>query len=149
MPGGARLPSIPKELAAWRTLRRVKAGELGPPVAACSACGQPMFCTEGELPPIERWEFPLPEGSVFVGADGCSIEADDDEVDRKVEEHYRPVQAETEAAGAVGFALVLLAMSAMLATCLGAFECPSMATAAVISGVAVGGRKYRNTTKSE
>ena len=53
MAGGGRRPPIPGDLAAWPTLRAP--GPDGPAVAACSACGQPMFCVEGTLPPLARW----------------------------------------------------------------------------------------------
>lgn len=145
MPGGGRQPAIPAELAAWRTLRRVKDGELGPPVAACAACGQPMFAVDGELPPLPRWTFQLPDGAIEVGSDGRAIDVDDDEADRRIEEQHRPALEEKPTAGQVGFALVLLAAVAGIGAILGACECPSAAMAVAGTAGASAMRGSRGT----
>lgn len=141
MPGGGRRPAIPAELAAWRTLRRVKAGELGPPVAACAACAQPMFGVEGSLPPLARWEIPLAGGAIAVGPDGVVIGADDAEAEKRIEEHFREALVEKVPPAAMGFALVLLVMVGGIGAILGACECPTMAIAMAAGGAGMAGRK--------
>jgi hypothetical protein len=143
MAGGGRRPAIPGELAAWRTFRRVKAGELGPAVAVCAACGQPMFATEGQLPALPRWEFQLPDGPVAVGPDGRVIDGDDEAADEKVEAHHKAALDAQEQlpAGQVGFALVLLAAVMAIGGIIGMCECPSMAVIAAGTAAASGARK--------
>jgi hypothetical protein len=143
-PGGARRPPIPGDLAVWRTLRRVKAGELASPVAMCSACGQPMFLVEGELPPVPRWEIPLPDGVVAVGPDGRVLDADDAEADARIEAHHRPAVEDAPTAGQLGFAFLLVAAVVGIGAVVGACECPTVALAVAAGGAGAAGRSRRS-----
>lgn len=87
--GGARRPRTHPELAAWRTLVASHTGQLGPVVAACAACGQPMVADQ-EVAAIE-WQIRTPEGSVCVkrhGLRGPQGPLDWAEATALVERHY-------------------------------------------------------------
>lgn len=127
MAGGGRRPPIPGDLAAWRTLRNP--GTNGPAVAACPACGQPMFCVDGELPALPRWEIVVADGPIAVGPDGHAIDLDDADADRRAEDHHREALTEKLTNGQVGFALILLAAVTTIGAVVGACECPTMAIA--------------------
>ncbi len=78
-PGGARLPTVHPELAAWRTVLAAYRGETEPVVAACSECHQPMIGPEPAIP----WTIRTPQGDLLVagdlsGPDGPMSEADAD-----------------------------------------------------------------------
>lgn len=141
-PGGGRRAPVDANLAAWRTLRRVRAGELGPPVGKCPACEQPMFADRGAtLAPVGRWAIAMPDAPVWVGPDGRVLDGDDDDADKRIEAHYEAIKPKVTA-GEVGFGLVLLATVATLGAFLGVCECPSMAIAALIPAAA-GARSRR------
>lgn len=66
--GGARRAAEAPALAAWRILRRSRQGELGPVVAACSRCSQPMVAPVGSaLPAVEEWRLSTPAGDLVLG----------------------------------------------------------------------------------
>ncbi len=141
MAGGARKPTLPPELAAWRTLRQVKAGELPAPAAVCAACGQPMFTVEGELPPLAEWVFALPDGPIVVGPDGVARDADDAEADQKIEAHHKPSITPPNGASAIVLAsmlaIVALGFGGLISLC----DCPGVAlTLAAPAGAALAGR---------
>jgi hypothetical protein len=66
--GRRRAPDHP-DLAAWRVIARSRAGELGPVVARCPACGSPMVASRGAALPAVHWHFDLPEGPVDLPTD--------------------------------------------------------------------------------
>lgn len=66
--GGDRRPAVAPPLAAWRTLRRSRAGEIGPVVGRCPACGQPMIASDTSIPSLDTWDLETPGGTVRVGA---------------------------------------------------------------------------------
>lgn len=67
VPGGERRPREAAPLTAWRLLRRVRQGELGPVVGACEACGQPLVANDTTFPPMDPWEIATPAGPLLVG----------------------------------------------------------------------------------
>jgi len=75
--GGSRKPTVPPELAAWRTVFAAHRGQTPPVVCACAGCEQPMI---GEGTPIS-WTIHTPQGDLhidggFTGPDGPMSEAD-------------------------------------------------------------------------
>lgn len=129
MSGGARQPGVPSDLAAWRTLRRVKSEGLELPVAVCAACGQPMFAVEGALPPLAEWVFKLPDGDIVLRGDGSVVDVDEAEADRRVEDHHRAAVEKKESTSAVVLALGLLFVSLGLGGIISVCDCPSFAIA--------------------
>jgi hypothetical protein len=134
-PGGSRRPDVPGPLAAWRTLRRVKAGDLGPPVAACG-CGQPMFLVDGDLPALPSFDLVLPGETVRVGPDGRAIGDDDVAVERRIETAFAKELDVRATAGQIGFALALLAIALFLAPFIGVCEIPTIAITMLVAYVA-------------
>ena len=145
MAGGARKPDVPADLAAWRALRRIADGELGPPVAICSACGQPMCRVDGELPPLPVWRIALGDGAIEVGPDGRPIGVDPDEADRRIEDHYRPVVEELAkpTPGQLGFGIVMFAVMLGIGAVVGACECPTFALGLTAGAVATAAERNK------
>lgn len=67
--GGQRQPKGGPELAAWRTIRRSREGELGPVVGRCSACEQPLIATDSACPERAAWTFKTPTGDYTVNGE--------------------------------------------------------------------------------
>ena len=135
LPGGQRRPTVHPTWNAWRILKRVRHGDLGPVVGACSACGQPLVAS-GPALALPEWMLETPLGNVAVGAEledpnGTMSEED---VDRFLEGQFRQSWArhlETESwfggvAGillfAVPFFLWLVAMSFAVSFMFGALS---------------------------
>ena len=65
MEGGHRQPAGHPHIAAWNTLRRSLAGEIGRVVGACVACGQPLVTTSNQAN-LYTWTFPMADGEYAV-----------------------------------------------------------------------------------
>lgn len=141
MAGGARKPSLPGELAAWRTFARVRSGELGPPVAVCAACGQPMFAVEGALPPLAEWVFALPDGPIVVGPDGLPVDVPLEDADQRIEAHHTPAITPPNGKAAILLASMLFIVSLGFGGLISLCDCPGVAlTIAAPAGAALAGR---------
>ena len=137
--GGVRRPALPAGLAAWRTLRASER----PPVAVCDGCGQPMFCVDGELPAMPRWEIVLPDGVVALGPDGRAIDDDDDAANRRVEAHFQAELDRREPPTQVALAVFMFAFFATIAGIIGLCDCSSVAAVAAGGAMAAGSRGGR------
>jgi hypothetical protein len=140
--GGVRRPALPGGLAAWRTLR----GAQRPAVAACAGCGQPMFCIEGDLPAMPRWEVALPDGVVALGPDGRVIDADDagdDDANRRVEAHFQAELDQREPPTQLAMAMFMFTFFAMIAGIIGLCDCSSVAAVAAGGAMAASARGGR------
>lgn len=85
-----RRPEHAPERAAWEILLAVHRGALGPVVAACPACGQPMCAETDSLPTLE-WVLQTPEGPLAVhrhGLRGPQGPIDWAEAERLVNKHF-------------------------------------------------------------
>lgn len=63
--GGTRRPAEAAPLAAWRVLRSARDTQIGPIVAVCPACGQPMTASNRDFPAIP-WTLVTPKGTLVV-----------------------------------------------------------------------------------
>jgi hypothetical protein len=66
--GGSRQPTTHPTLAAWRTWRASRVGELGPVVGACPACAQPLIADGPGLPAAPPWTLESAAGPFTVSA---------------------------------------------------------------------------------
>lgn len=91
IPGGHRRPAEAQPLAAWRIVARSLAGELGPVVAECPACGLPMTAEPGSALPTWSWRFDLPDGPVTADAGVLVPPTSPEALTARLEElHRRP-----------------------------------------------------------
>ncbi len=88
LPGGARRPAEHRELAAYRVVARSRAGDLGPIVGPCPACGGPLTASAGAALPVVPWRFRLPTGEAQVDAMGTHGAADFDDLGAQLEAAY-------------------------------------------------------------
>lgn len=68
IPGGERRAAIP-QVDAWMTLRASRERTIGPIVAVCAGCGQPMSASDGAFPALPSWTIRARDGDLIVGAE--------------------------------------------------------------------------------
>jgi hypothetical protein len=110
-----------------------------------------MFCIDGDLPAMPRWEVALPDGVVALGPDGRVIGADDagdddagdDDANRRVEAHFQAELDQREPPTQLAMAMFMFTFFAMIAGVIGLCDCSSVAAVAAGGAMAASARGRR------